>query len=617
MATFYGWAGKILRIDLLKKSIKKYALPKKLAREFIGGRGFGAKIIFDELRPGIDPFSAENLIIIAVGPLTGAPIPTSRCVFVTKSPLTNAYLCSFMGGYFPVELKFAGYDVIVISGKAEKPVYIWIENDYVEIRNAESFWGLTTDKTEEYIKQETDQNAKVACIGPAGENLVKYACVISGKRAAGRGGVGAVFGSKNLKAIAIRGLRHIHIADNKAFKKVAVELFKEVKSVPQLLTKYGSVGIVSLMNELGVLPTRNFVTGVFESVEQIDGEAFDKFTIGKEACYGCPLRCGQVRAVKYGKYSGFETVGPEYETVVMFGSHCSNSCPESIIAADALCDKLGLDTISTGYVIGFAMDLYEKGILSKNEVDGLDIKFGNHEVILEIIKKIAYREGFGNILAEGARNAAMRIGRGSAKYVMAVKGLEFPGYDPRGLKGHGLSIATSNRGACHNRGYATQETRGWPWAEDRFGVIGKGKLAAVNQNKGCIIDSSIWCLFFAFRVRFEVYTSKLLPLVTGVPDFSDVNELMKIGERIYNVERAFNVREGFTRKDDILPRRFLEEPMPEGNSKGQIFEMAPMLNEYYKVRGWHQKTGIPTKQKLLELGLNEVVEELQRLQKLK
>lgn len=613
---YYGWAGKILRIDLSKRKILKQPLSQQLARNFVGGRGLGAKILFDELKPRTDPLSENNILIVAVGPLTGTSIPTSRCVFVTKSPLTHAYLCSFMGGFFPAELKFAGYDALIVSGKAEEPVYIWIKDDEVEIRNAKEVWGMQTDETEKKIRQETDPKARVACIGPAGENLVKYACVIADRRAAGRGGVGAVMASKNLKAIAVRGSGQVNIADPETFKKLRKNLFKEVTSVPQMLSRYGSSGVVSIMNELGVLPTRNFITGVFEGIEKISGETFDKFTIKKETCFSCPIGCGQVRVVKDGPYAGFETVGPEYETIVMFGSHCGNSCPEAIIAADSLCDKLGLDTMSTGYVIGFVMDLYEKGILSKEETDGLDLRFGNHQAIIEMIKKIAFKDGIGKILAEGSLGAAKKIGRGAEKYVMAVKGLEMPGYDPRGLKGHGLSIATSNRGACHNRGYATQETRGWPWHEDRFAVKGKGRLAAINQNRCCIIDYSIWCLFFAFRVNFEVYTAKFLPAVTGIDDFGSVDELLKIGERINNVERAFNVREGFTRKDDIFPERFLKEPMPEGNSKGQIFEMKPMLDEYYEVRGWDLETGIPKREKLEELGLHDVAEELQRLGKL-
>jgi aldehyde:ferredoxin oxidoreductase len=613
---FYGWAGNILRIDLSKGKIVKQPLPEQLARDFVGGRGIGAKILFDELKPGTDPLSAKNILIAAVGPLTGTPIPTSRCTFVTKSPLTQAYICSFMGGFFPAELRFAGYDVLIISGKARKPVYIWIKDDDVEIRDAKEFWGMQTDEAEEKIRQKTDPKARVACIGPAGENLVKYACVVADRRAAGRGGVGTVMASKKLKAIAVRGSERVNIADPEAFQKTRKDLFKEVTSVPQMLSKYGSSGVVSIMNEFGVLPTRNFITGVFEGAEQISGESLDKFTVKKDSCFGCPLGCGQFRVVNDGPYAGVNTVGPEYETVFMFGSHCGNSSPEAIIAADSLCDKLGLDTMSTGYAVGFAMDLYERGILSKKEVDGLDLRFGNHQAMMDMIRKIAFKEGVGKVLAEGAFNAAKKIGRGSEKYVMAVKGLEMPGYDPRGLKGHGLSIATSNRGACHNRGYATQETRSWPWPEDRFGVEGKGKLAVINQDRSCIIDYAGWCLFFAFRVNFEVYTARFLPAVTGVEDYKSVEELLKIGERINNVERAFNVREGFTRKDDMFPERFLKEPMPEGNSKGQIFEMEPMLDEYYKTRGWDLKTGIPKREKLEELGLHDVAKELQMLGKL-
>lgn len=613
---FYGWAGNILRIDLSKAKTVKQPLPEQLAKDFVGGRGFGAKILFDELKHGTDPLSPDNILIAALGPLTGTPIPTSRCTFITKSPLTQAYLNSSMGGFFPAELRFAGYDALIISGKAEKPVYIWIKDEDFEIRDAKEFWGMNTDEAEEKIRLKTDPKARVACIGPAGENLVNYACVIADRKAAGRGGVGTVMASKNLKAIVVRGTKRVEMADPQAFQNVRKDLFKEVTSVPQLLSKYGSSGVVSHMNELGVLPTRNFVTGVFEGTEHISGEALDKFTVRKESCFGCPLGCGQFRVVKKGPYAGVDTIGPEYETVYTFGSHCGNSTPEAIIAADSLCDKLGLDTMSAGYVIGFAMDLYEKGILNKKEVDGLDLKFGNHEAMIEMIKKIAFKKGFGKVLAEGTLNASRRIGKGAESYVMAVKGLELPGYDPRGLKGHALSIATSNRGACHNRGYATQETRSWPWPVDRFAVKGKGWLAKINQDRCCVIDYPGWCLFFAFRVNFEAYTARFLPAVTGVEDYKNVDTLIKIGERINNLERAFNVREGFARKDDMFPERFCKEPMPEGNSKGQIFEMEPMLDEYYKERGWDSKTGIPKREKLEELGLQNVAKELEMLGKL-
>jgi aldehyde:ferredoxin oxidoreductase len=609
---FCGWAGKVLNIDLSREKIVRKTLPKKLARDFLGSRGFGAKIIFDELKPKTDPLSAGNILIVAVAPLTGAAIATSRCTFVTKSPLTQAYLCSSMGGYFPAELKFAGYDLLIIRGRAEKPVYVSIKNDNVDICDATEFWGLQTDETEKKMKLKTDSRSRVACIGPAGENLVKYACVIADRRAAGRGGVGAVMGSKNLKSIVVRGTGDVKLADSEAFQKVKKDLFKEIMSVPQILSKYGSAGMVSQMNELGVFPAKNFATFTFDGVEQICGESLNRFTVKNETCFGCPLACGQLRVVKEGPYSGFSTIGPEYETVYSFGSHCGNKSPEAIIAADSLCDKLGIDTMSTGYTIGFAMDCYEKGILKREEVDGLNLRFGNHKEMIEFIKKIAFKEGLGKVLAEGSMNAAKQIGKSSEKHVMAVKGLEMPGYDPRGLKAHGLSIATSNRGACHNRGYATQETRGWPWQVDRFEVKGKGRLAMINQNRGCIIDCSGFCLFFAGRFSLEAYVPKFLLAVTGVEEFGNFEELLKIGERVHNLEKAFNVREGFTRKNDMFPKRYLKEPIPDGNSKGQFFEIETMLDDYYGARGWDKKTSIPTSNKLRELNLEDIDSELEK-----
>jgi aldehyde:ferredoxin oxidoreductase len=533
----------------------------------------------------------------------------------TKSPLTGTILCSFLGGSLPAEIKFAGYDAIIIKGKSPKPVYIHIQDENVEIKDASAFRGLTTDETEKQIKEKHNAKTKVASIGPAGEKMVKFAAIISERRAAGRGGAGAVMASKNLKAVAVQGTQKVKVAQPEKLREVAPKLAKNVIAQPHIemgLSKYGSSSMVIKMNEFGVLPTRNFQAGYFEGADEISGPAFDKFTVKSKTCYACPVACSKERLVKDGPYAGALTEGPEYETVYAFGSHCGVNRPDAIIAADSLCDKFGLDTMSTGYGIGFAMECYERGIIDKKDTGGIELKFGNHTGMVELIKKIAYREGLGDILADGAVKAAEKIGKGSEKYVMHSKGLELPGYDPRGLKAHGLNLATANRGACHNRGYATQETRGFPWKEDRFAVQGKGRVAKWNQDKNCFVDSAIFCVFFALSMDFEL-AAQNLSAVTGVDRFSSTEELLKIGERIFNLERAFNLREGFTKKQDTLPDRVVKEPMPEGPSKGQIFEINPLLDEYYRERGWNLKTGIPEKTKLLELGLKDVADELERL----
>ena len=616
-----GYVGKILRVNLSENKITTEPLELETAQMFMGGRGLGSKIIFEEVAPKTDPLGVENKIVFATGPLTGSRAPSCcRFVVVTKSPVTNTITMANAGGFFGPELKFAGYDAIVIEGKAKKPSFIQIRDSEVKIRDASFLWGLCTNDTEDYLQERLGaSDSKIACIGPAGEKLVKYASVISGKRAAGRGGVGAVMGSKNLKAVVVQGTGKINYADESTFKEAVKELHKKYKESPQLLknfSKYGTPDIIGLINELGILPTKNFQFGKFDDIEKIDAIAQKAYVRKHLSCYICPVGCGKIKLIPSGTYAGMSSEGPEYESSVLLGSNCGIGDMDAIITADRLCDEFGMDTISTGNVIGFAMELYDRKIISKKDTDGIKLKFGNSDAMMQMIRKIAFREGFGDLLAEGVRYASKSIGNGAEDYALHVKGLELPGYDPRGAKAHGFGFAVSPRGACHNRGYAIQEIFGNkpPEEVDRFEVKGKGRLTKWNQDFRAIADSASMCAFVfdmasAFpKSPLPESVAKLWASATG---FNVTEEdLWKVGERVNSLERAFNFREGFTRADDILPKRIMEEPMPDGPAKGQTVgkeDLDLMLDEYYKARGWYNN-GKPKKSSLVKLGMKNIAD---------
>jgi len=624
-----GYADRVLRVNLSNERISVEILDFQTKQNFLGGRGFGSRILYDEVKPGTDALGPDNKIIFAIGPLTGTDLSScSRFAVVTKSPLTGGATQTLAGGYWPAELKKAGYDAIVVEGVADSPRYLWIRNDEVELKSAKKFWGLWSDQAEKLIKDEVgDQSARVASIGPAGENLVRYACITADMTAprsgqAARGGAGTVMGSKKLKAIAVRGTKPVKLHDPEtvmeSIKEIVVaqkERFKGRVS-PEGMSRHGTLGGLPVVNELGMFPTRNFQTGVFEGTDSIDGEEVDKDHLVKHtACYRCSIACSKLRIAKKGRFVGYLTDGPEYESAWALGPQCGNPDPDVLVAADFYSDRLGLDTISAGNAIGFAMELYEKGLLSKSEVDGIELNWGNGSAIVELIRKIAYKEGFGGILAEGVKRAAEKIGRGAEQYAMHSKGLELPAYDPRGAQAHGLGMATSNRGGCHERGYATQEMFGIPYSVDRFSIEGKGKLTKHNQDRTAAYDSMVTCVFSIFMTDPEPY-AKALVAVTGIEELGDVQNLLTTGERIWNVERAFNVREGFGRKDDWVPDRLTKEPMPEGPSKGQIFHLQTLLDQYYEARGWNIITGFPTKPKLEALGLRYIADDLKVLGRL-
>jgi aldehyde:ferredoxin oxidoreductase len=616
-----GYTGKILRVNLTDKIAKEEELPLDVAKDFIGGAGFGIKYLFDELSAGTDPLGPENKLIFSTGPFCGTSVPcASRIAVAGKSPLTNAVGMALSGGYFPPEMKFAGYDAIIIEGKAEKPTYLWIKDGTVHFRSASTVWGMKTTDCQQVIKNElNDQNVRIACIGPAGENLSKIACIINEMRAAGRKGLGAVMGSKNLKAIAVRGTGSVAVTSEERLKTAKGNFAKAMKESPVLYSAFSKLGtpmVVDALCALGIFPAKNFsATGEFAPVEKIGVEAQNTRNVGREHCYGCPVGCSQLRLARTGPYAGILTEGPEFETMYSFGGETGVDNIDSIIAADRLADELGLDTISAGVAIGFAMELFEKGILSSADTGGLDLHFGNHEAMVTLLRLMAYREGIGGILSDGVKAAAQKIGKGAERYAMHVKGLELPGYDVRGAKAHGLNYATSYTGADHNRGYAFQEIFGipLPYAVDRFAVEGKGKLTKWNQDvRMATCDCPTMCAFLldmAVPAIATQNTADLMEAVTGLTYTPD--EVQRVGERINNLARAFNAREGFTRADDTLPERLLTEPLKEGASKGNFIskdDLKQMLDEYYTARNWDLNTGSPTREKLKELGLEYVAD---------
>jgi aldehyde:ferredoxin oxidoreductase len=616
-----GYSGKILRINLTDKTSKEEKLPLEIATNFIGGAGLGIKYLFDEVKPGTDALGPENKLIFAPGPFTGTSIPcASRMAVTGKSPLTGAVGVALTGGYFPAELKFAGWDAIIIEGKAEKPTWISVKDGAVRFHDAAGIWGTMTFDCQQMIKDNLkDQNTRVICIGPAGERLSKIACIINERRAVGRKGLGAVMGSKNLKAIAVRGTGTVAITSEEKYKTARSEMLKAMKESPVLYSAFSPAGtpmVVDLTGALGILSAKNWTaTGEFVPVEELGLDAQNSRKIGKEHCYDCPVGCSQMKLAKTGPYAGILTEGPEFETIYSFGTETGVANLDAVIAADRLADELGLDSMSAGVTIGFAMELFEKGILTLADTGGLELKFGNDQAMIALLRMMAYREGIGDILTDGTKAAAKKIGKGSEKYAMNIKGLELPAYDVRGAKAHGLNYATAYTGADHNKGYAFQEIFGIPvpWEVDRFAIEGKGKLTKWNQDVRCVTcDCATMCAFIldtALPATSTQNTAALMEAVTGLIFTPD--EVQKVGERVNNLAKAFNIREGFTRADDTFPDRLMTEPLKDGASKGQLIskeDLKTMLDEYYTDRGWNPETGVPTRAKLTDLGLGYVAD---------
>ena len=606
-----GYAGKILRVNLTEGKITEEKPSDELIKNYIGGRGWGIKILYDELEPHIDPLGPENKLVFTAGPLCGTKAQSfGRLLVQFKSPLTGIYCRSSAGGFFAAQMKFAGLDAIIVEGKAEKPVYVWIHDAEYEIRDAAELCDLGTVATEERIREEVSEpKARVMCIGPAGEKLGKMAAIVTDKRTAARGGGGAVMGSKNLKAIAVRGTGRVETAMPDLFKVVVGAQIAGLKASP-IMAPGGfcetGTQLLPFTNALGMYPTKNFREGVLADWPKIGAEEYTKLRVKNTACYGCMIHCGSIIRMKGGKYNGLETEGPEYETIWSMSGPIGIADMGFTIAANEFCDVMGIDTVSAGMVLGFAYELYEKGIITKEDTDGLELKYGDSGVAMELLEKMVSREGFGDILAEGTRLAAQKIGGCAERYAIQVKGLELAGYDPRGAKAQGLNMLTSNIGASHCMGYSPQEIFNIPLPRpaDRFGTEGKGLLTKYNQDGTAVLETGISCLFpWNFFAMTPGFYSKLLPAATGVMEFSDPNYLWKVGERIWDLERMFNVRGAGSISCQLLQVQILLLVRTTGPVAKQVFEQEQLLDLYYKARDWDVETGIPTKSKLNELGL--------------
>lgn len=599
----YGWIGNMIRVNLSDKTIKLEKLDNDDLKNYIGARGLGTRLYTKEVDPKIDPLSSENKMIFVTGPLTGTLAGSGgRFNVVTKGPLNGTIAASNSGGNFGPELKFAGYDGIIFEGRAEKPVYLWINNDEIELRDAEDLWGKDAHDTTDLIKAATDDEAKVACIGPAGENLVKFACIMNEyNRAAGRSGVGAVMGSKNLKAVAVRGTRGIQIADKEGFMDAIVDTRAKLKAHPVTgagLAAYGTNVLVNILNEHGGLPVKNFSeAAVYPNAEKISGEhQAEHNLIRNKGCFGCPIGCGRVSKNKV-KFKGIGE-GPEYEATWGFGSNLDIDDFEAVCKANFLCNELGMDPITLAGTIACAVEMVEKGFIPREKAD---LNWGDTEMLVEMTRKTAYREGFGDELAEGSYRLAEKYGH--PEYSMSAKKQELPAYDPRGQQGIGLEYATSNRGGCHVRGYMTSpEVLGIPEKVDPDAIEGKPGLLKIFQDLTALVDSAGICLFTTFAIGLPEISEELRK-ATGL-NLSD-EEFLLAGERIWNLEKIFNLQAGLSKKDDTLPPRLLNEPMKDGPHKGNVVRLDEMLTEYYQLRGW-DKNGIPTQAKLNQLGMSDV-----------
>ncbi|UCE09198.1 MAG: aldehyde ferredoxin oxidoreductase family protein [Candidatus Thorarchaeota archaeon] len=623
-----GYTGKILRANLTDETFKIDPLPKDWIREYIGGDGFAAKLLYEEVAARIDPLSERNKLIIATGPITGTLWPMSgRTVFVSKAAQTGIWGESHVGGFLGPELKYAGYDMLVVEGKAEDPVYLLIQDGHLQIHSAKDFWGMTTDKVTTAIqKKHNDPDIQIAAIGPAGENLIRFsAVIINHARAAGRTGMGAVLGSKNMKAIAIRGTGSVEVADHEGFLELAKEAHDRLRNNPQAkeMGKWGTWILTAVKQQIGELPTYNHRTGVFPGWEKLSADYIrPRYTVSDRACFGCSLGCKKLNYVSHGPYAGTLEEGPEYEGLMAFGSALGIADYPTTLKANQICNKYGMDIISAGSTIGFAIESFEGGAIDEETTGGLKLEWGNSDLAIKLLELIGKREGFGDILAEGTRRAAEILGPETEPFALHVKGLEFSGQDGRTHRSIGLGHATGARGADHLRSLVTVDQLGYQdvaaerWGADKLPEIvdpytETHKAVAVfeTENTYAIRDTMIVCWYSVSwpPVFWMRDFANILPLATGEKSLGDVENLTKIAERQVTLKRLFNTREGISRADDRLPPRFTDEPMPEGPGKGQTVNLEPMLDDYYNLRGWDLETGLPTSKTISRLSLDWAV----------
>jgi aldehyde:ferredoxin oxidoreductase len=612
-----GYMGKILRIDLSRRQVEEHPLSEETCRKFIGGSGLGAKILYDETGPNTDPLGPDNPLIFMAGPTANTQVPTSgRHAVVARSPLTGVFGESDVGGTWGAKLKQAGLDGIVIVGKAEAPTYLWIQEGRVEFRDASHLWGKDSYEIDPILKAETHENATVAAIGPAGERLVLLAGIVhDGRdaRMAGRCGLGAVMGSKNLKAVVVQGSAKTPVARPEELAASVKELMPTILESSKTFGQLGTAGGVITHETMGNFPLQNWKLGRWEEgAKKISGAAMaESILVKRYACRQCPIACGREVKVEKGPYAGVDGAGPEYETMGTLGGMCLVDNLEAIAMANELCNRYGMDTISVGSVIAFAMECYENGLLTKGDTDGIELTWGNHQALVEMVKKIARREGIGDLLAKGVRRAAQELGGVAPEFAMHVKGLELPAHDPRAYFGAALAFATSARGACHLSAWTMGFERGLTMPEvgadgriSRWEVDGKAEFVAKCQFMMGMYDSMKYCKFISFGGMKVSHCLNWFNQVTGWD--MDLNEFFRTGERLLNLKRMINVRWGVSRKDDTLPPRSLTlKRTGPGLTEAELHlpPLGRLLSDYYEYCGWNE-WGIPKPEKLQELGLS-------------
>lgn len=616
--TYGGYTGKLLRVNLTTGTAAAETIPDKIIEKYIGCRGFGIRYLYDEMRTGIDPLSPDNKLLLLTGPLCGtAAQGGSKWMAVTKSPATGGFFRSVGGGRWGQALKAAGYDFIILEGRAANPCYIHIEDGEIAILDAGKLWGLDTQKTQDLLQEKHGNGTHSVCIGPGGERGVMYAAIVSDRRTASRGGVGTVMGSKNLKAVAVRGRGKVRIHNPKAFNALVRKQIGVLKNNPhrKLLSEKGiACSVRKHYFDRNQSPVRNFQETVFEGIEELFPDKYYKYKVKSYACAGCMTKCGKWRRVDDGPYAGAMSEGPEYEGGAVLGPNLGNKDIRFTIAGDERCDLLGIDVISTAACIAFACELFEKGIITEEDTGGLDLTWGNHTAFFTLIEQIGKRKGFGKILGEGTRKAAEAIAKGSIHYAMEVKGIELPAYEPRAIKGYALSYAISNIGGSHMyaRPFKEVNLEVDPTSEELW----KCAEVIMEQKRLVIWDCTMICPFGQagiepFGKEPRSIHFEMLAQATGFDPFADSDYLDRASERIVTLERAFNNREGFRRKDDTLPLRFTTEPLKNaGPYTGEMVRnLEGMIDEYYRLMGY-DNDGVPTPERLEALGLDRVSEDL-------
>ncbi|WP_338827537.1 aldehyde ferredoxin oxidoreductase family protein [Neomoorella thermoacetica] len=608
-----GYSGKILWVDLTSRKWRTEDVTLEMARKWIGGSGWAAAIVPKMVQASTDPLGPENILGFFTGPLTGTIVPSSgrHCV-AAKSPLTGIWGEASVGGSWGKALKHAGYDALILTGQASEPVYLWINEDTVEIRPAGSLWGLDTYEVEEAIRKRTHPRAEVCAIGPAGERMARIAGLFTDGqegRAAARCGLGAVAGSKKVKAIAVYGKKAPALADKEGLLKSIKAVLPTIKERTKGQTNFGTAGLVLPCQQLGDFPVKNWTQGSWEEgAQKISGvQLAEKYLTGRFHCASCPIGCGRRIAITEGPYSGVSGGGPEYETLGLFGGSCMIDDLAAICYANELCNRYGIDTIEAGNLVAFSMEAYEKGIISKEDTGGREIKWGDPDTLIGLIKEMGEGRGFGAILAEGFPALAQRYGDAVQEMGITVKGLSFPAHEPRAYNSIAVGYATANRGACHLEAFSHTFERNLAMPDlgidqplDRFSSEGKGVMVAKAQNLMMVFDSIATCKFLLFGGINPTILSEWLTMATGI--VWNAEELVQCGERIFNKKRLYNVECGITRKDDTLPERILRQPRGSGGAATNLPPLEAMLDEYYAFRGW-DANGIPTEAKLRELEL--------------